>query len=99
MVSVVMSSNLCLQHAPRCPPHAPHRPPHEYTQESQLCGLGVLSSLAAGCDGVSAQLLIPGMLLRLQELIRNGDPSVRQAALFALSNLSFCRDNKVRMRV
>ncbi len=55
----------------------------------------MLSSLAAGCDSVSAQLLSPELLQMLQELIRGGDPAVRQASLFALSNLSFCRDNKV----
>jgi hypothetical protein len=49
-------------------PSAMHWP----IQESQLCGLAVLSSLAAGCDSVSAQLLSPDMLQRLQGLIRNG---------------------------
>ena len=40
-------------------------------------------------------LLSTELLDQLHALIREGDPTVRQAALEALSNLVFCRDNKV----
>ena len=45
-----------------------------HTQDSQLCGLNVLSSLGQhGSDSVSAQLLSPSILQRLHHLIRHGE--------------------------
>ena len=59
----------------------PHTPPSHVPlpshllllQDSQLCGLNVLSSLGAGSDTVSAQLLNPGILSRLHYLIQKGE--------------------------
>ncbi|KAJ9510144.1 hypothetical protein QJQ45_015630, partial [Haematococcus lacustris] len=68
------------------------------SQESQQCGLTLLSALASASDAVSAQLMGPATASRLHHLICTGDPGVRQAALLSLSHLCFCATNKQAVR-
>ncbi|GLI68627.1 hypothetical protein VaNZ11_013105, partial [Volvox africanus] len=65
---------------------------------SKLCGLTLLGSLAAASEAISAELLTPQMLPLLQTCIQAEDRDVRVAALTALANLAFCRDNKLKIR-
>lgn len=48
-----------------------------FNQESQLCGLRLLSALAAASDSVSANLLHPLHITRLHQLIRIGGSGIR----------------------
>ncbi|KAG2446236.1 hypothetical protein HXX76_000828 [Chlamydomonas incerta] len=65
---------------------------------SKLCGLGLLSSLAAASEPVAAELLSRELLALLADCVAAAEPDARTAALSALANLAFCRENKVKIR-
>ncbi|KXZ56156.1 hypothetical protein GPECTOR_1g133 [Gonium pectorale] len=65
---------------------------------SKMCGLSLLSSIAAASDAISAELLTSELLTLLQACIQADDTDPRVASLTALANLAFCRENKLKVR-
>lgn len=100
---------VCCPLLPLFPPHACRLLVHDvgsllnsllrsHRRESQMCGLQLLSNLAAGSDTVSGQLMTADLLTLLQKHLHDADSTVRCAALEALAHAAFFRDNKVKIR-